>query len=292
MASRSRRYGTAWPERLLDLAWRRLIENSAHDSICGCSVDEVSTQVLARCYEAEQIAMGLAEDAAREAATEAPLGSVVAFNPSPTARWDNVELSLGVPARWKDIALELPDGIGIAAQRITRNEPLLYEERMPSSDVPEWLRRRLHGRELFGRRLNRMTIEEQAVTFEVDEEDDPMWLDLDELKNELEVATGAEEGEWGRPDRRAPALDRRREGAGAAARLDGAAAGRGHRLRRGRRAGQRGQARQRPAFRRSRRRRNTLARRRRGCRPPRGRGRRGRQLQLRAACRRPPRRGT
>ena len=189
-------YGTAWPNRLLDLAWRRLIENSAHDSICGCSVDEVSTQVLVRCYEAEQIAMGLAEDAAREAAAEAPMGSVVAFNPSPAPRWDNVELSLGVPARWKDIALELPDGTRFAAQRLHRNEPLLYEERVASSGVPEWLRRRLHGRELFGRRLNRMTIEQPTITFEVDEEDDPIWLDLDELKNELEVATSAEDGEW------------------------------------------------------------------------------------------------
>ena len=189
-------YGTAWPDRLLDLAWRRLIENSAHDSICGCSVDEVSTQVLVRCYEAEQIAMGLAEDAAREAAAEAPMGSVVVFNPSPAPRWDNVELSLGVPARWKDIALELPDGTRVAAQRLNRNEPLLYEERVASSGVPEWLRRRLHGRELFGRRLNRMTIEQPTITFEVDEEDDPIWLDLDELKNELEVATSAEDGEW------------------------------------------------------------------------------------------------
>ena len=189
-------YGTAWPDRLLDLAWRRVIENSAHDSICGCSVDEVSTQVLVRCYEAEQIAMGLAEDAAREAATAAPMGSVVAFNPSPTARWDNVELSLAVPARWKDIALELPDGTRVAAQRITRNEPLLYEERVPSSGLSEWLRRRLHGRELFARRLNRMIIEGRTVTFEVDEEDDPIWLDLDELKNELEVATSGEDGEW------------------------------------------------------------------------------------------------
>ena len=189
-------YGTAWPDRLLDLAWRRVIENSAHDSICGCSVDEVSTQVLVRCYEAEQIAMGLAEDTAREAAAAAPMGSVVAFNPSPTARWDNVELSLAVPARWKDIALELPDGTRVAAQRITRNEPLLYEERVPSSGVSEWLRRRLHGRELFARRLNRMIIEGRTVTFEVDEEDDPIWLDLDELKNELEVATSGEDGEW------------------------------------------------------------------------------------------------
>jgi mannosylglycerate hydrolase len=189
-------YGEVWPDRLLDLAWRRVIENSAHDSICGCSVDEVSMQVLVRCAEAEQIAMGLAGEAIQLAAAAAPLGTVVAFNPSPTARSDAVELNLGVPARWKDIALELADGTRLAAQRISRNEPLLHSEHLTSTQVTEWLRRRLHGRELFGRRLNRMTIEEGVITFEVDEEDDPIWLDLDELKHELEVTTSAEEGEW------------------------------------------------------------------------------------------------
>ena len=189
-------YGSAWPERLLELGWRRVLENSAHDSICGCSIDEVSTQVLVRCHEAEQIGMGLADEAVCEAAAGAPMGSVVAFNPSPTARWDLVELSLGVPARWKDIALELPDGTRLAAQRVSRNEPLLLTDRVPGREVTEWLRRRLHGRELFGRRLNRMTIEERVVTFEVDDEADPIWLDLDELKHELDVATSAEEGEW------------------------------------------------------------------------------------------------
>ncbi len=284
-------YGTAWPDRLLDLAWRRVIENSAHDSICGCSVDEVSTQVLVRCYEAEQIAMGLAEDTAREAAAAAPMGSVVAFNPSPTARWDNVELSLAVPARWKDIALELPDGTRVAAQRITRNEPLLYEERVPSSGVSEWLRRRLHGRELFARRLNRMIIEGRTVTFEVDEEDDPIWLDLDELKNELEVATSGEDGEWDVrivASRRsdvvarvpAPALGwtalQPVEGTGS---VEDAVQVSPDRLDNGLLSIRR------------RRRRDTLARRRRGCRPPRRRRRPRRQLQLRAACRRPRRRG-
>jgi alpha-mannosidase len=189
-------YGVAWPERLLDVAWRRVIENSAHDSICGCSVDEVSTQVLVRCHEAEQIAMGLADEAAQVAAAAAPLETVVAFNPSPCPRSDLVQLSLGVPARWEDIALALPDGTRLAAQRVSRNEPLLVAERVPSSEVPGWLRRRLHGRELFGRRLNRMTIEERLVTFEVDDEADPIWLDLDDLRNELEVATSAEDGDW------------------------------------------------------------------------------------------------
>ena len=186
-------YGREWPERLLDLAWRRVIENSAHDSICGCSVDEVSTQVLVRCAEAEQIAMGLADEAAGLAARKAPLGSVVAFNPSPSARSGLVELDLAVPAEWDKIALELSDGSLVAAQEVSRNEPLLHTEHVPSSDVSEWLRRRLHGRELFARRLNGMTIEDRRITFEVDDEDNPIWLDIDELKQELEVATGAEE---------------------------------------------------------------------------------------------------
>ena len=36
-------HGGAWPARLLELAWRRVVDNSAHDSICGCSHDAVSS---------------------------------------------------------------------------------------------------------------------------------------------------------------------------------------------------------------------------------------------------------
>jgi alpha-mannosidase len=189
-------YGSDWPEPLLDLAWRRVIENSAHDSICGCSVDEVSAQVLVRCAEAEQIALGLAEDAAGLAATRAPLGTAVAFNPSPCERLGLVELELAVPDAWDELALELPDGSRIATQELTRNEPLLHSEQVPGGRVSEWLRRRLHGRELFARRLNGMTVGERRITFEVDDEDDPIWLDLEELRSRLEVLTAAEDGEW------------------------------------------------------------------------------------------------
>jgi mannosylglycerate hydrolase len=189
-------YAKAWPEHLLELAWRKVIENSAHDSICGCSLDDVSTQVLVRCAEAEQIGMGLADEAARMAASKAPLGSVLAFNPSPWPRSGLVELDLAVPDEWADLALELPDGSRIATQEVRRNEPLLHSEQVSNADVPEWLGRRLHGRELFARRLNRMTIEERRVTFEVDDEDEPIWLDVEDLKHELETATAAEAGEW------------------------------------------------------------------------------------------------
>jgi mannosylglycerate hydrolase len=189
-------YGQAWPERLLDLAWRKVIENSAHDSICGCSLDVVSTQVLVRCAEAEQIGLGLADEAAQTAASKAPLGSVVAFNPSPCSRSGLVELELAVPDEWHQLALELPDGSRITTQEIRRNEPLLHSEQVQNADVSDWLRRRLHGRELFARRLNGMTLEERRVTFEVDDEDKPIWLDIEELLHELQAATSAEEGEW------------------------------------------------------------------------------------------------
>jgi mannosylglycerate hydrolase len=188
-------YGKVWPERLLDLAWRKVLENSAHDSICGCSLDEVSTQVLVRCAEAEQIGLGLADEAARLVASKAPLGSVLAFNPSPSPRSGLVELDLALPAEWEEVALELPDGSRVATQQVRRNEPLVHSERVPSSEAPEWLHRRLHGRELFARRLNGMTVEEGRITFEVDDEDDPIWLDLEDLRHELEVASGAEPGE-------------------------------------------------------------------------------------------------
>ena len=52
---------TAYPARLLELAWREMVRNSAHDSICACSVDDVVDAVLHRYAEARAIAAGLAD---------------------------------------------------------------------------------------------------------------------------------------------------------------------------------------------------------------------------------------
>jgi hypothetical protein len=89
-------YCERWPERMLELAWSRVLESSAHDSICGCSTDEVSAQVLVRFSEAEQIARGLADEAMRAIARFVERGSVAVFNPSPHARTEIVELPEGV----------------------------------------------------------------------------------------------------------------------------------------------------------------------------------------------------
>ena len=54
-----------YPHALADIAWRKLVLNSAHDSSCACSSDEVVDQVLVRYYEARQIGDGLTHDAIR-----------------------------------------------------------------------------------------------------------------------------------------------------------------------------------------------------------------------------------
>jgi hypothetical protein len=111
-------YGEEWPESLLAIAWRRVLENSAHDSICGCSADEVCAQVLVRYAEAEQIASGLAAEAVSRVARAVDAGSVAVMNPSPHARTGLIELGLSIPDDWDEVGLQLPDGSVRAAQRV------------------------------------------------------------------------------------------------------------------------------------------------------------------------------
>ena len=85
-------YGDEWPEGFLRVAWRRVLENAAHDSICACSADEVTAQVLVRYAEAEQIGTELARRAVERIAAEAPADAFVVVNPSPFERTEVVEL--------------------------------------------------------------------------------------------------------------------------------------------------------------------------------------------------------
>jgi alpha-mannosidase len=73
-----------------------MFQNSAHDSICGCSADEVSAQVLVRYAEAEQIGRALADRALARIAAEVPRVAFAVVNPSPRERTDLLELD-GTP---------------------------------------------------------------------------------------------------------------------------------------------------------------------------------------------------
>jgi mannosylglycerate hydrolase len=101
-----------WPAALLDEAWLEVIRNSAHDSICACSVDEVCDAVLHRFAEATQIAAGLTDRALHAlGATIAVDGRTpVIVNPSHRARSGVVELRLR--------GAEVPPGTQLVSERL------------------------------------------------------------------------------------------------------------------------------------------------------------------------------
>jgi mannosylglycerate hydrolase len=236
-------HGDTWPAEFLGLAWRRVIENSAHDSICGCSADAVSAQVLVRFAEAEQLGRDLAAEALEPARAATPRGAAVVANPSPFVREDVVEVELPVPVEWNDVALETADGSRFGVQELSRNAPQLHRVELLGREIIELVKRRLHGRELFGHWLNGFAVEPgPRMVFELDTEPDPHSIDLVALRAAVLVAAKAKEDErWEivfrtRPRRRlvsrvsAPALGwtgvRAVEGieaANGAAKLDGGA---------------------------------------------------------------------
>jgi len=82
----------AWPETLLDLAWKLMIRNAAHDSICACSVDEVVDAVLHRYAEARHIGQGLADEALASIGRSMAEPGPVVVNPSARERGGLVEV--------------------------------------------------------------------------------------------------------------------------------------------------------------------------------------------------------
>jgi hypothetical protein len=107
--------GDRWPAAELALAWDQVILNSAHDSICACSTDDVVLAVLHRFADAEAIANGLSRKALRVAAATMATPGPVILNPSPHARGGVVELTLpagssGEAAAGAQVLSDVPSG--------------------------------------------------------------------------------------------------------------------------------------------------------------------------------------
>jgi glycosyl hydrolase family 38/alpha mannosidase-like protein len=186
--------GSDRPEPFLAQAWTRMFQNSAHDSICGCSTDDVSAQVLARYAEAEHIGRELAQRAVARIAAEVPRGAFAIVNPSPRERTELVELDVVVPNKWEAVELELPDGTRLPTQEVRREPPFEWERKLTGAEVAAAIARRLHGREIFGRIVNGFRIGECEAILQVGDTPDPEFLDVEQLVAELSLATA--EGSW------------------------------------------------------------------------------------------------
>lgn len=89
----------------LDLAWKLLLENHAHDSICGTGIDPIHREMECRFARAETIAKGIAEKALGAIAETNVRNrgegvTITVFNPCPWGRRDEVVAE--VPAELSD----------------------------------------------------------------------------------------------------------------------------------------------------------------------------------------------
>jgi mannosylglycerate hydrolase len=89
-------------------AWHHLLQNHPHDSICGCSADQVHQEMVDRFARCEDIAEAAARDSLETITSSIDLASaavggaepgipIVVFNPLSWCRTDVVEVTLNLP---------------------------------------------------------------------------------------------------------------------------------------------------------------------------------------------------
>jgi hypothetical protein len=97
--------GRPWPGKELGYVWRQLILNSAHDSICGCSRDEVHAEASERIDRAVRTAGALIR---RLGVEEVP---ATFFNPSSFERFGIEPLGTGTPHPVTAEPVDAPAGL-------------------------------------------------------------------------------------------------------------------------------------------------------------------------------------
>jgi mannosylglycerate hydrolase len=86
------------PAPILRYAWRLLMENHPHDSICGCSIDQVHDEMRPRFDQAEQVGEAITRQSLDRLAAvidtrlDGCSSAVVVFNPTAGPRTDQVTL--------------------------------------------------------------------------------------------------------------------------------------------------------------------------------------------------------
>jgi alpha-mannosidase len=126
---------------LIRLAWKHLLQNHPHDSICGCGTDQTHAEMALRFDWVEQIvepiiAESLTQLAAsvdtRSAAENLP---VVVFNPVAGPRTDRVVAQIELPGDWESFCIT--DGSGNVApfQIQSRRVEEYYHKRAPGESL-------------------------------------------------------------------------------------------------------------------------------------------------------------
>ena len=111
--------GNEYPEGLLNIAWRYLLKNQAHDSIAGCSIDKVHEDCEYRTRQVKEIAgtvtmLALGNTIKAIDASHLPEDTVLltVFNSLMHNRSEICRAAVDVPAEWKSGYIRLFDNDG------------------------------------------------------------------------------------------------------------------------------------------------------------------------------------
>ena len=182
-------------QQFVDLAWRKIVECTAHDSVTGCGVDESAAQVAARLAEATQIGQAIRNRVVRSLAAGVPSDAHLVVNPLAWARTVVVELDVAAPDPDAAVVAELAGGTPLPVQELSRAPTLLADEEVEAGDVERVLRR-IHGRELFGQQIEDYEVSGRRLDLNVTRAPSAPRFDLAELRSTLADSAARMPGTW------------------------------------------------------------------------------------------------
>jgi alpha-mannosidase len=181
--------------RFLSLAWHKIIESTAHDSVVGSGTDETVDQVEARLAEAAHIARAVRDAALAERAALVPGDGYLVANPLTFPRAALVEVDVTAPPEGTALVATTADGATRPVQLTSIAPTVLSDERMDASQLERVLRR-IHRRELFGRLIDRYELTPGSLVFHLAEVPTSGPFDLMILRREVAEAAARQPGEW------------------------------------------------------------------------------------------------
>ncbi len=140
--------GAPYPKGLAKLAWKYLLQNHPHDSICGCSIDQVHRENSVRFAQSQQISENLITQAMQYLAsvtdTHTPFHAqgnrphadhealpIVVFNPAPGPRTEAVQIVAQLPGSLKNAVIVDESGTHLPHHVVNR-----WRQELGSMPVP------------------------------------------------------------------------------------------------------------------------------------------------------------
>jgi hypothetical protein len=146
------------PATIIRQAWRYLMACHPHDSICGCSIDQVHEEMKTRFDQVEQIGEEITRQSlhslARATHTSPPaplaekdiISAVVAFNPTAGPRSEAVEIKLELPHDLQGFEIVDETGVTVPHQDLGRDYHELLNLRLDRESLIDLFRQIQIGR--------------------------------------------------------------------------------------------------------------------------------------------------